>query len=438
MRNVTPINISHLKPNEVLVLGTNQHDIINCRTSNDSSFNLVHKLESHEPIQSKIYKIPISFPNISFLKPYIDSFFIFAGKNPNLIFFVKKFESCEIDISPTKLAPMFIEANKYSNVYLPNEYWVVIDKCIRKLKYSNNQPDIQIDSSSQKVAFSTSISSLYNIKILIHSKSFLIYCGQGCKYSGVCLCIKEMNDKVYDTIYINGVSPYFYEFSQIPNGSYYLELFFKQKFEKYYRLLKFRIQIGTDYITIKDSPNFKHNDNFYKLLCTDSEFLKSKLRLTSVVPGALPMFKKIAENATKYCSSIYDKILAIHDLIAKTIAYDYDSLENGTYKNIPLEKTAITTLKTYKGVCQGYTDLSIALLRSIGIPSMGLVCETNYDDSQESRANHIFTVAFDTNRWLLMDVTWDSDLQYSNSSVSMKTGNGISSSILIVHYNLYL
>ncbi|UYU47151.1 transglutaminase domain-containing protein [Bacteroides salyersiae] len=143
--------------------------------------------------------------------------------------------------------------------------------------------------------------------------------------------------------------------------------------------------------------------------------------LTAVVPGALIEFRDLANSITRYDNSEYNKILSVHDWIAKNIFYDYDSLNDGSYKNTPLEKTAITALRNRRCVCQGYTDLSVALLRSIGIPAMGICCwavgECNDDEAlNQNRSNHIFTAAFCGGNWMLCDITWDSMNRYENDS----------------------
>ena len=166
---------------------------------------------------------------------------------------------------------------------------------------------------------------------------------------------------------------------------------------------------------------YNHNLSFINNIPTDNVFLKSKLKLTAVVPGALAEFRQLATKLTKYDSSEYNKLLSVHDWVAKNIFYDYDSLYDGSYKNIPLEKTAIMALRSRKCVCQGYTDLSIALLRSIGMPAMGICCWAYGEGDDEggsngNDSNHIFTAAFCDNRWILCDITWDSKNRYENDS----------------------
>lgn len=129
----------------------------------------------------------------------------------------------------------------------------------------------------------------------------------------------------------------------------------------------------------------------------------------------------------------YSRVLAIHDWVAENIFYDNDSIKDGTYRTA--DASALGTLNTQRGVCQGYTNLSIALLRSVGIPSCEVPCYAlgvssvggwERKENMTNEANHVITAAYVNNRWLLMDVTWDSDNKYENGMRSHKTGLGVS------------
>ena len=128
------------------------------------------------------------------------------------------------------------------------------------------------------------------------------------------------------------------------------------------------------------------------------------------------------------------KILAVHDFVARNVAYDTDALKSNRY--LFCDCSALATLRLRRSVCQGYTNLSIALLRALGIPAMEVPCyalgqgarggwelETN---RMAVSANHVLTAAFTGRRWSVMDVTWDSDLEFVDGREREKTGCGIS------------
>lgn len=118
----------------------------------------------------------------------------------------------------------------------------------------------------------------------------------------------------------------------------------------------------------------------------------------------------------------YDKILAIHDWIAENIYYDFDALQHLNDPTICITKP-LDVITSKRSVCQGYTDLAIALLRSIGIPAVGIVCYSlglgstggwERGENLNAESNHIFPAAYCDSRWIYMDVTWDSGNEYKN------------------------
>lgn len=118
----------------------------------------------------------------------------------------------------------------------------------------------------------------------------------------------------------------------------------------------------------------------------------------------------LAEAITQNAKCDYDKVRAVHDWVAKNIAYDIENLYSGTFVS-----SAIDTLYTRKSVCQGYANLVAALLRSLGIPTkvVGGVAG-DYANLDEIRSNpeaylsnHVWNEALVDGRWVVFDVTWD-------------------------------
>lgn len=167
---------------------------------------------------------------------------------------------------------------------------------------------------------------------------------------------------------------------------------------------------------------------------TDCEFLKRQLVSNRQYQSNEREIVQRAKEITQGHFFPYTKMLAIHDYIANNVAYDTDAFYSNQY--LYNDNSALTTLRTGRGVCQGYTNLSIALLRSIGIPAMEVPCfalgreysggwkKTN--NIHSSKANHVITAAFVNNRWSVMDITWDSDYEIVNGKRCEKTGCGLS------------
>jgi len=118
----------------------------------------------------------------------------------------------------------------------------------------------------------------------------------------------------------------------------------------------------------------------------------------------------LAESITKGLPSDYDKVRAVHDWVAKNIAYDVEGLNNDV-----LVYDALGTLHARKSVCQGYADLSAALLRSVGIKTKivhgiaawGPIPEEIRKNPQAYSSNHAWNEAYADRRWVVFDATWD-------------------------------
>ena len=128
---------------------------------------------------------------------------------------------------------------------------------------------------------------------------------------------------------------------------------------------------------------------------------------------------KAAIRLTKGCSNLRDKVLTIHDFVAKNLYYDFDSLSSGKSANRTIEQI----VHTKRCVCQGFADLTLVLLKSMGIQAENILCyaiqnifESGWSNvvNRTSDFNHVITRVKLENRWLYMDVTWDSTNRYEN------------------------
>ena len=163
-------------------------------------------------------------------------------------------------------------------------------------------------------------------------------------------------------------------------------------------------------------------------------YLFNKIKIPSLTSKIIePEIAILSRNITIGLLSNYQKILAIYDWVASEIYYDFDSLNNGTY--VKNDHSALGVLKSRKTVCQGYTNLMVALLLAIGIPAKGLSCfslgiSTNggweLEENLMAESNHIIPIAFYSNRWIIMDVTWDSDNEFINGKFIKKSGIKVS------------
>lgn len=122
---------------------------------------------------------------------------------------------------------------------------------------------------------------------------------------------------------------------------------------------------------------------------------------------------------TSGCTTTRDKVLVIHDFVASNLFYDYDALNAGEDTNRTVEQ--ITATK--RCVCQGYADVTLTMLQSLGLEAENVLCyaisnifESGWSDvmNRTSELNHVVTRVNIEGKWLYMDVTWDSGNKYEN------------------------
>ena len=225
-------------------------------------------------------------------------------------------------------------------------------------------------------------------------------------------------NKIYDeVIYIRRHQTYIV-FPMKSSGIYFLRIYVQENFFGDYRGLLFK----------SDVPFYLSNSGDYRFIETVVAAPNRDFLLKMPNPVSISCFQErikitnLARQIVNDLSNTYDRILAIHDWVAENIYYDFDALSHLNDRLICLTKP-LDVITARRSVCQGYTDLSIALMRSIGIPAIGIICFSLGMDSTggwerkenlEGESNHIFPAAFCDSRWVLMDVTWDSGNEYRN------------------------
>lgn len=178
---------------------------------------------------------------------------------------------------------------------------------------------------------------------------------------------------------------------------------------------------------------FQENRSIFNRFSRSPQTVRALLRNDEVYPCEHPEVQRIASNITAPFSDNYWKALAIHDWVAENVFYDEDSLRmvNGS---MPLvRRSTLDVLRTRRAVCQGYSDLAVAILRACGIPAISISCFAlgqgagggwESPGNRVNRSNHAFTAVLIGDRYVLMDITWDSDLIYSRNQYRQRTGYG--------------
>jgi hypothetical protein len=62
------------------------------------------------------------------IKPYVDEFIEFAAQHPEMTFLVTRIGCGIAGFTPMEIAPLFANAVALRNVYLPKDFWVVLNR----------------------------------------------------------------------------------------------------------------------------------------------------------------------------------------------------------------------------------------------------------------------------------------------------------------------
>lgn len=129
----TPEHITNLNEGEIFVFGSNEsgrHGKFAARTA----MKWGAKYGQAEGLQGRTYGIPTVNASISNklsidkISKYIDRFIVFARENPQLTFLVTKVGCGSAGHDIKDIARRFYKAYKVKNIYLPKEFWRVLDR----------------------------------------------------------------------------------------------------------------------------------------------------------------------------------------------------------------------------------------------------------------------------------------------------------------------
>ena len=136
------------------------------------------------------------------------------------------------------------------------------------------------------------------------------------------------------------------------------------------------------------------------------DFYTFPLRLSNIT-GYEKEVADLASLVTANAKNNYEKAKAINDWVAKNIYYDYDKLEYIKEEYDPeYSYSILTTLETKRNVCAGYTNVTVAMLRCVGIPAKYI------SGTAKSGGRHAWTEAYVDGRWMIIDTTWNSGNKY--------------------------
>lgn len=135
---------------------------------------------------------------------------------------------------------------------------------------------------------------------------------------------------------------------------------------------------------------------------------QEKIEFLKVPKDARKTTKALSAYLTRNLTDDSTKAAHIYQWVTHNISYDYKSIENGK----PLEyKSGNAVLKAKSTVCQGYSALTVELLKNEGIEATtveGYTAQFLSDSIPFIASSDHEWVAFKANRkWYLCDPTWD-------------------------------
>lgn len=222
----------------------------------------------------------------------------------------------------------------------------------------------------------------------------------------------------------------------LPPGVYSFNVYIKNNlsniFWSYHKEDDILLTFSNDRVVFYSSPVRLTNSIRASLFPKGNVDISKCLCSSRTIQSDSFLIRETAKSIIKGKTLNYVKVLAIHDWIAENIYYDNDALADGSY--VRNDNSALATLNKRKNVCQGYANLTVAMLRAINIPSFVLSCFAlgestlggwSIKNNIHHEANHVIAAAYVDNRWIIMDTTWDSDNYIENGQKKQKTGLGV-------------
>ena len=163
---------------------------------------------------------------------------------------------------------------------------------------------------------------------------------------------------------------------------------------------------------------YQNNMNFMESRPTSPERLKLFLRPSIGIDSNNAEIITLADTITKSATNDYDKAQLIHNWVSTNIYYDWDAYVAdedvyGEDGSLIEAQNASYVLKDKKGVCEGYSNLTCALLRAVGIPAQRY---TGWADGVNGWEPHAWTGAYISSqrKWIVFDSTFDSSNRYAD------------------------
>ena len=252
-------------------------------------------------------------------------------------------------------------------------------------------------------------------------------------YKYIWIILKDSNGKeVYNNIVSNSTGSISLYLDKIAEGKYSVNLYTSSERYGSYKSLIYGNDIEILYkdgkLSFVPYPYYDHNMAVVNNKRTDEKALVYYRQPSSNIQSDNQEIIDLANSITAGITNDYDKAVAIHDWVCNNIYYDWDSYSSKNYTG--MDTSALGTLHSKRSVCDGYANLTAALLRAAGVPAkkisgfaLGVSSDywpENYDPNKDT--NHAWNEFWANGRWVILDTTWDSDNVWRNGGIEKNTG----------------
>lgn len=252
-------------------------------------------------------------------------------------------------------------------------------------------------------------------------------------YKYIWIILKDSNGKeVYNNIVSNSTGSISLYLDKIAEGKYSVNLYTSSERYGSYKSLIYGNDIEILYkdgkLSFVPYPYYDHNMAVVNNKRTDEKALAYYRQPSSDIQSDNQEIIDLANSITAGITNDYDKAVAIHDWVCNNIYYDWDSYLSKNYTG--MDTSALGTLHSKRSVCDGYSNLTAALLRAAGVPAkkisgfaLGVSSDywpENYDPNKDT--NHAWNEFWANGRWVILDTTWDSDNVWRNGGIEKNTG----------------
>ena len=127
-KRISPRWIDSLEENEIFVFGSNLQGMHGGGAARVAHEKFGAVWGEGIGLQGQSYAIPTMHGGVDVIAPYVNDFIAFAKEHPELKFLVTEIGCGIAGFRISEMAPLFKEALKMENIYLPERFIEVLEK----------------------------------------------------------------------------------------------------------------------------------------------------------------------------------------------------------------------------------------------------------------------------------------------------------------------